>query len=99
MSNFSQLDTLLKEQAQGGLRHTASDVYNYAESMAAVENVIAVVSDLSRRTSRIFNGRFASILGITDYNEENSIWEKKILSLMTPHDLEEKGFIYLITLI
>lgn len=58
--------------------------------MAAVENVIAVVSDLSRRTSRIFNGRFASILGITGYNEENSIWEKKILSLMTPHDLEEK---------
>ena len=69
---------------------TFPDVYGYARSMSEVENVVAVVSDLSLGTSKIFNGAFAEVLGISDYSEENSIWEKKILSLMSAHEREEK---------
>ena len=58
--------------------------------MSEIENVVAVVSDLSMRTSKIFNGGFAKVLGLSDYTEENSIWEKKILSLMPEREREEK---------
>lgn len=90
MDNFSKLDALLKKQAATNSDHTSVDIYCYARFMAGVENVIAVVSDLSKGTSRIFNGSFAKRLGVADYNEENSIWEKKILSLMPDSEKEEK---------
>lgn len=90
MNKYSQLDSLLKGQANTANSTPLSEVYNYARSMAAIENVIAVVSDLRSGTSRIFNGAFADILGVADYNEENSIWEKKILSLMSETEQEEK---------
>jgi len=47
---------------------TFPDVYGYARSMSEVENVVAVVSDLSLGTSKIFNGAFAEVLGISDYS-------------------------------
>ncbi len=73
-NNFCKLDSLLKEQAMHDSGRTFPDVYGYARSMSEVENVVAVVSDLSLGTSKIFNGAFAEVLGISDYSEENSIW-------------------------
>ena len=90
MSNFARLDNLLKEQAPsaGG---DANVAYDYARAMAAVEGVVAVVSDLKRHTSRIFYGDFAKAAGIgTGFSDEDSIWEKKILSLMSADEQEAK---------
>lgn len=89
-NNFCKLDSILKEQAACDSGRLVPDVYGYARSMSEVENVVAVVSDLGMGTSRIFNGGFAEVLGVSDYNEENSIWEKKILSLMPEREREEK---------
>lgn len=95
MNNFSKLDSLLKSQATPiDNAHTeaevCADVYGYARSMAFIENVIAVVSDLKHNTSRIFGGEFANMLGLANYKQENSIWEKKILSMMSVQQQEEK---------
>lgn len=90
MSNFTRLDNILRNQASDVSADTMPDVYAYARGMAEIENVIAVVSDLVKGTSRIFNGKFGERLGTTSYNEENSIWEQKILSLMPEYDLEQK---------
>lgn len=89
-NNFCKLDSLLKEQAIDDNTSLVHDIYGYARSMSEIENVVAVVSDLSMRTSKIFNGGFAKVLGLSDYTEENSIWEKKILSLMPEREREEK---------
>lgn len=58
--------------------------------MAAVEGVVAVVSDLAADTSRIFSGKFARVLGLPEYSQESSIWEKEILGLMSAGELEQK---------
>lgn len=68
----------------------ATQLLDYADNISRVENVTAVVSDLRRGTSRIFPGKFGIVLGITDYSEENSIWEKAILDLMSEEEREEK---------
>lgn len=89
MSNFSELNSLLKEQAaESSASHP--DIYNYARCIAEIENAVTVVSDLKNSTSRIFCGSFAGILGIDGYSEENSIWEKKILSMMSEKEQDEK---------
>lgn len=90
MDHFSTLDSLLKSQAANSNPTNIPDVYGYARCMADVENAIAVVSDLIEGTSRIFNGGFAEIIGLSDYTAENSIWERKILSLMSPHEQDMK---------
>lgn len=90
MSNYARLDSLLKEQAPptGG---DADVVYDYARAIAAVEGVVAVVSDLRLHTSRIFYGDFAKIAGFgTGCSDEDSIWEKEILSLMPAQEQEAK---------
>ncbi|MGN0220225.1 MAG: response regulator transcription factor [Muribaculaceae bacterium] len=90
MSNFAKLDSMLREQAPIADGKETS-VYDYARAMAAIEGVIAVVSDLRNRTSRIYYGDFARIIGIEPgCCDENSIWEKKILSLMTQQEREAK---------
>lgn len=91
MQGFRQLDNLLRTQSADTAAPTpASEVYAYARAMADIEGTIAVVTDLATQTSRIFNGAFAAVLGLEEYREENSIWEKKILSLMPESDREEK---------
>lgn len=90
MSHFKKLDSLLKDQAVPSSPSACARAYAYAQSMAAVENVIAVVSDLAQGSSRIFNGGFADTVGLKNYCSENSIWEKKILSLMPPGEQEQK---------
>lgn len=90
MSNFVKLDAMLRRQAATTPDFGDERVYDYARCMAHIENVVAVVSDLSRGTSRIFNGAFADIIGLTDYSDEDSIWEKRIISMMPLHEQEEK---------
>lgn len=90
MNNFSKLDTLLREQSSACGDGIGAAVYDYARAMSVVENVVAVVSDLRCGTSRIFNGGFAEKIGISGYNAENSIWEKRILALMPPQEQEAK---------
>lgn len=90
MDNFKKLDSLLKQEASQENSISGSDVYTYAECMSKLENVIAVVSDLQRNSSRIFAGEFAKEIGLADYKNENSIWEKRLLNLMTENDREEK---------
>lgn len=67
------------------------DVFTYAEVMARIENAIVVVSDIVNNKSRIFSGGFARALGLDGYHEENSIWEKLILSHLPEDELEAKA--------
>ena len=85
-----KLEHLLKNQAVTVHDNLLSEALSYAEAMAAVENTIAVVSDLSRGKSYIRAGKFAKMIGITGYEQENSIWETKILKQMPEEELGEK---------
>lgn len=93
-NHFDELDRLLKGQAgaerlKGGDAEAAR-VWDYARGMAAVENVIAVVSDLATGTSRIFSGAFAEVVGLEGYQGEDSIWERRLLRLLEPGEVEAK---------
>lgn len=90
MSYQKKIDSLLRKQPFSDNERCADSVYEYAESIAVMENCIAVVSDLKSGTSRIFNGAFAEVLGLTGYISENSIWEKEIISMMTDRECDEK---------
>ncbi|MBD5225968.1 MAG: response regulator transcription factor [Bacteroidales bacterium] len=90
MSNLHIIDSLLKNQSFETPAIGDSSVYDYATAMAMVENCIVVVSDLRLDKSRIFYGHFAKALGIEEDTIENSIWERNILSLMTPEEQEQK---------
>ena len=90
MSNRTKLDQLLKNQSIKTDSIEATQLLDYADNISRIENVTAVVSDLKRGTSRIFPGKFGFVLGITDYSEEDSIWEKAILDLMSEEEREEK---------
>ncbi len=90
MKCFRELDRLLKEQDFSPVSPVESDAFAYARAMAQVENVVAVVSDLRGGSSRIYAGAFAGVIGLEDYSEESSIWEKKILSKMNAAEQEEK---------
>lgn len=89
MDNRRQLDILLKNTDTDS-RACIDRAYDYARLAAGVENVVAVVSDMTQGTSRIFSGGFGSLLGIDGYENENSIWETRILSLMTEEEQERK---------
>lgn len=90
MKEFQQLDDQLRTQATESESKQCAEVYAYAKAIAEIENVIAVVSDLSERTSRIFSGGFSQRLGLSGYSSENSIWEKGILARMTEHEQRRK---------
>lgn len=89
-STFRKLDRILRQQASDEVARQMGDPYLYARCMAEVENVVAVVSDLSRPSCRIFAGAFAKRLGLDSNSEENSIWEREILSRMEPEERNEK---------
>ena len=67
-----------------------SDILVNMRFWARVENVLVVVSDMTVGRSHIIAGGFARNLDIGGYQQENSIWESKILSLMSPEEQEEK---------
>ena len=90
MSCLKKLNQLLKSQSFNGGTIDVSQLLDYAKNISQIENVTVVVSDMRCGISRIFPGKFGIVLGVSNYVEENSIWEKAILNLMTEKQREEK---------
>lgn len=90
MSVRNKLERLLKNQTIVKHDSVLTRVSDYAEAISSVENSVAVVSDLSDGKSYIYPGMFASVIGISDYEKEDSIWEKRILDLIPEDELNEK---------
>ena len=90
MSCLKKLNQLLKSQSFNGGTIDVSQLLDYAKNISQIENVTVVVSDMQCGISRIFPGKFGIVLGVSNYVEENSIWEKDILNLMTEKQREEK---------
>lgn len=88
--SFSELNNLLKKQATDSADKFERSVCEFAGFMTTMSNAIVVVSNLAACESRIFCGGFARELGIEDYRDENSIWEKRILDLMSAPEQEAK---------
>ncbi|MDE6716172.1 MAG: hypothetical protein K2J74_06810, partial [Muribaculaceae bacterium] len=78
------------EQASNLSSQVIENPFIYAKSIAELENAISVVSDMRNKKSHIYTGKFAQILGIEDYNIESSIWESRIISLMSGEEQEKK---------
>lgn len=90
MSCLKKLNQLLKSQSFNGDTIDVSQLLDYAKNISQIENVTVVVSDMRCGVSRIFPGKFGIVLGVSNYVEEDSIWEKAILNLMTEKQREEK---------
>lgn len=90
MKHRKELDRLLRDQASTYNADHLSEAMCYAQAIVRTENAIAVVSDLANGRSHIVAGDFGKSLGLDDYKHEDSIWESKILSLMTPDEQEQK---------
>lgn len=90
MSCLKKLNQLLKSQSFNGGTIDVSQLLDYAKNISQIEKVTVVVSDMRCGISRIFPGKFGIVLGVSNYVEENSIWEKAILNLMTEKQREEK---------
>lgn len=88
--NRKELDGLLRREDSYSQCGSLTEVLEYAGIIARIENAIVVVSDMAADKSHIVAGGFARSLDIGDYRQENSIWEKRILSQMTPEEQEEK---------
>ncbi|MDE5594745.1 MAG: helix-turn-helix transcriptional regulator [Muribaculaceae bacterium] len=68
----------------------SNDIYGYAGHIAQFENCIVAVSDLRYHKTRIFLSDFAKELGLTDYRDESSIWENRIIAMLSGEEQEEK---------
>lgn len=90
MSKRRELDNLLKIESEYTDNYILQEALAYARTFTKVENVVAVVSDMAKGESHILTGGFASVLGLENYSTESSIWEKRILDMMTPQEQEEK---------
>ncbi|MDE6271361.1 MAG: LuxR C-terminal-related transcriptional regulator [Muribaculaceae bacterium] len=91
MNSIRELEDIMAGQAaHHRVPDAGYDVLAYGRAMAAIENSVVVVSDMARKTSRIFPGEFARVLGLRDCTEENSIWEKTVLSHLSEEELEAK---------
>lgn len=90
MNRQKELDKLLRTQTADNNDNRRADALAYAEAMVRLENVVAVVSDLSNNRSTILSGKFADAIGMADYDHENSIWEKRILAMMPPDEQDAK---------
>lgn len=88
--NRKTLDKLLRSESKTDGSVSLSDILANMRFWARVENVLIVVSDITEGISHIIAGGFARNLDIGEYMQENSIWESKILSLMSPEEQEEK---------
>lgn len=88
--NRKTLDKLLRSDNKAYEGIPLSDILANMRFWAQIENVLIVVSDMTEGKSHIIAGGFARNLDIGVYQQENSIWESKILSLMSPEELEEK---------
>lgn len=88
--NRKTLDKLLRSENKTDGSVPLSDILVNMRFRARVENILIVVSDMAEGKSYIIAGEFARNLDIGAYQQENSIWESKILSLMSPAEQEEK---------
>lgn len=88
--NRKTLDKLLRSENKAVGSISLSDIIANMRFWAQIENVLIVVSDMAEGKSHIFAGSFARNLDIGEYQQENSIWESKILSLMSTEEQEEK---------
>lgn len=88
--NRRKLDKLFDSNLTSPTPHTLSKVLTYAQFLADIENVLVVVSDIANARSHIIAGSFAQNLDLGNYKQENSIWESRILALMSPEEQEEK---------
>ena len=88
--NRSKLDSLLRSDVADRDPAVLESVLAYARSLAKFENALVVVSDMAAGRSHIIAGGFARNLDIGDYSREESIWERRILSLMSPEEQERK---------
>ncbi len=88
--NRKALDKLLRSENKTDGSVPLSDILVNMRFRARVENILIVVSDMAEGKSYIIAGEFARNLDIGAYQQENSIWESKILSLMSPAEQEEK---------
>lgn len=88
--NRSKLDSLLRSDVADRDPAVLESVLSYARSLAKFENALVVVSDMAAGRSHIIAGGFARNLDIGDYSREESIWERRILSLMSPEEQERK---------
>ena len=89
-SNRKKLDGLLRSDNASSDPPSLHRLRIYAQMMAEIENVIVVVSDMASGKSHIAAGAFAASLGLSDYQHEDSIWESRILSLMSAEEQEAK---------
>lgn len=67
-----------------------NDYKQVAQLYSAIENAIAVLSDMKSNKSYIYNGGFAIALGLEEKgntNEIYSIWEREIFDRIHPDDL------------
>ncbi|ROT17116.1 LuxR family transcriptional regulator [Muribaculaceae bacterium Isolate-105 (HZI)] len=87
---LKQLDRLLRQSPAERHENLFEEAMTQARSLATLENVVAVISDMTRNESRIIAGGFAKALGLDGYEHENSIWESRILSMMTEEQQEAK---------
>ncbi|MDE5675891.1 MAG: helix-turn-helix transcriptional regulator [Muribaculaceae bacterium] len=90
LENRKALDKLLRTESRSGECVPLSDILAHVRFLARIENVLAVVSDMADGKSHIITGGFARNLDIGDYRQENSIWENRILSLMSADEQDEK---------
>ena len=90
MKNIRELENIMAGQSPGSDEGAEIDIMTYARTMACIENAVVVVSNMTDKTSRIFSGGFAARLGISDYRQEDSIWEKVILSRLSESELDAK---------
>ena len=90
MKTRQELDKTLRQQAAESGSGNIDLIMSYAETTAIIENCIVVLSDMRTHRSHIFSGQLADELGLSGYKSENSIWEHRLLSLMTEEAREEK---------
>ncbi len=88
--NRMHLDRLLCSSQLPDDENRLAELTGYAHAIANLENTVVVISDMRRAESRIIAGDFGIILGLTDYEKENSIWENRILEMMPPEEQETK---------
>lgn len=80
MDTFRRLDTIMKNQPHSPASTDRMAVERYAEAIATMENVVAVLSDLKAGTSRIFHGAFGDSIGLRRYISENSTGKRRYLN-------------------
>ena len=84
------LDRLLRSESHPKRCTPLTDLLAHVRFWANIEKALIVVSDMADGKSHIIDGGFARNLDIGDYQHENSIWESRILSLMSEDGLGEK---------